>query len=140
MRNVEVFDSCFEAYKRIWQTNGNVRSINPERVPGGGSSPQYLPGASDYLADFALSGLRALEGYPALVFVRHYVGMEDLELVRKAFAVSLQTFDAWCEQIRKRAGGAFRRGGLWPRKRYFRIHGASATARFLAEVDRNAEG
>jgi hypothetical protein len=140
MRNEQIFDSCFDAYQRIWRTNGRARSINPERLGDGGSSPQSLPRASDYLADFALLGRRALDhhelsGYLARLFVRHYLRLEDGEAVRKSFVVSPQTFDAWRDLIRKRVGGAFRRGGLWPRQRYFRIHGESAMRRFLAEVE-----
>jgi hypothetical protein len=141
MRNEQIFDSCFEAYRRIRKTRGYARSINPERAGGGGSAPQCLPRASDYLADFAVLGIRALHegGYLGLLFSWHYLNLKDGEVVRKMFVVSPQTFDAWRDQVRKRVGGAFRRAGLWPRKHYFRTHGASATARFLAEIEANAE-
>ena len=144
MRNEQIFDSCFDAYKRIRQTSGNARSINPERPTGGGTSPDFLPRASDYLADFAMLGRRALHqhelsGYLERFFLRCYVHLEDVEAVRKTFAVSPQTLDAWRDQIHRRVGGAFRRGGLWPRKHYFRTSSRSAAARLLAEVAANAE-
>lgn len=132
--NITVFDSSFELYKRLRVMQGNWPALDPSHRASGGSRADYMPRANDFLGDFATVGARALLGRQLLMFVLLYVNVFEPEAVRTALGVNPDTFADWQDAIRTRAGKAFRKAGLWPQKRYFRVHSDSMAAHLAAGV------
>lgn len=124
MRNrVQVFDSCLGTYRDSLSKFHRIRTINPAAPRGARRS--CLPGSRDFVADFAIVGREALASRESagqlfeIFFVRG-AGL-DRERAIHLLRISGPTFDSLDREVREVVGGAFRRIGLWPRKRYFQI-------------------
>ncbi|HUU14684.1 MAG TPA: hypothetical protein VM182_13405 [Terriglobia bacterium] len=135
MRNADVFEACLEAYRRYMAVVGSVTgrsrltSAPRERSPWRGR-----PREADFIADFALVARAALfkewlaagqmrrSKGPVRVFNLYYVKRQghDYEEARAELRCSPMAFEGWDRHVRRVAGGAFRRAGLWPLRQYFR--------------------
>ncbi len=86
--------------------------------------PNVRPRLSEYIADFALAGERAL-GAPRyasrlVMFRLYYLGGAEYHAARARLGISEMTWANWADEIRDRVGRELLRAGLFPPGKYFR--------------------
>lgn len=125
MRPQDAFDICHERFveARVLLDH-KITAINPAACAK--SSPKAaLPKVAEYVSDFQIMGLRALEAKKNwrkrevlfLVYFCHLVPYKDAIRVLK---MKPGTFDWWSIEIKKTVGQAFLTKKLFPPYRYFR--------------------
>jgi len=86
--------------------------------------PDLRPHLSEYVADFALAGQRALAS-PSLssrlvMFRVFYVGGIEYHAARGRLGICERTWSNWADEIRGRVGTELLRRGMFPPRDYFR--------------------
>jgi hypothetical protein len=124
------FDVCLEVYRAARELLAQkITIVHPE------SSSQYIwrpdrrPRLNEFIADFALAGERALthrvhkrdpgSASRLILFRMFYLGNGDYERVRQTIGISPDTWSAWSEEIRRRAGRELLKRAIFPPSRYF---------------------
>ena len=86
--------------------------------------PDLRPRLTEYVADFALAGQKAL-GAPALasrmiLFRVFYLGKADLHAARAHLGISELTWEQWSDDVRLRVGREILYRRIFPPRDYFR--------------------
>lgn len=118
-----VFDDCWARYRNLMRGEVAVRTLRLTKPVGGDITPSGgLPGR-EFCADFMRIGSRALSrpGWePRLrLFHSYYVGLRKYDEVRRALGASRGTMSWWMTEVKRVAGDAMLRAGLWPVHEYF---------------------
>ncbi len=116
---------CHEVYVHARQVlEQKLATVNPELSSKYLWRPDVRPKLSEYVADFALAGERALASPRVssrlILFRVYYLGRAPYEKARKHLGISELTWSQWAEEIRDRVGRELLRSGLYPPGRYFR--------------------
>ena len=135
MRPKDAFDICHEVYVHARQVlDEKLTTVNTEFVADGLWRPDTKPKLSEYVADFALAGERALGGTTRrgargaekllasrlILFRVYYLGGAPYEKARRHLGISELTWSQWTEEIRERVGRELLRAGLYPPGKYFK--------------------
>jgi len=153
MRPKDAFDVCHEVYVHARQVlDEKLATVNTEFVADGHWRPDTKPRLSEYVADFALAGERALgettrpmraspirarrgakgagklranpiRASRLVLFRVYYLGGAPYEKARRHLGISELTWSQWTEEIRERVGRELLRAGLYPPGRYFKVMG-----------------
>lgn len=129
MKPTEIFDACYGQYRSLREWLGRkTRAIDPKRPANGYSWRPERARAAEYIADFERVAEQALrkpewKGRRKLFHV-HFLRGVEYRRARALVGVSEGTFDYWYKEVKKIAGKAFARAGIFPPARYFRDRSA----------------
>jgi hypothetical protein len=118
------FDVAWEVYQAIRGDQNGMAIMDPTKVPSDGAwRPDAGPRASEYIADFSLCCVRALEGpewASRFILCRlYYLGLAPYENARHFLGLREDIWVNWTEQIRERVGKEVLHRGLFPVRQYF---------------------
>jgi hypothetical protein len=131
MKSSDIFDTCFARYRtlREWlkDAEGSARAFDLEAPSDGYIWRPDRARACEYVADFERIARQALarpewKGRRKLFNV-YFVRGADYRRALGLVGVSESTFDYWYREVKRVAGAAFSRAGLFPPGRYFRVRG-----------------
>lgn len=124
MRPQEIFGICHGHYRSAKrQLGAGHAALDPNQPAGYQWRPERVR-AAEYIADFELTGRRALarpswEGRRRL-FEIYFVRMVPYRRAIVLVGVATGTFDWWTQQVKQTVGRALDRAGLFPPAAYFR--------------------
>src|SRR6266849_4824672 len=134
------FDICHEVYRAAREVLDNkIATLNMESSGKYVWHPDRLPQLTEYVADFARAGERALEGRgirtaallrvcPSQTPLRasrmamfrvFYLGGAEYHAARRYMGISELTWADWAEEIRTRVGRELLRARMFPPSKYF---------------------
>jgi hypothetical protein len=143
------FDICHEVYRSAREVLDNkIATLNLESSGKYVWHPDRLPRLTEYVADFARAGERALEGRggrkgvllranPSQTSLRtspsqnplrasrmamfrvFYLGGAEYQAARRYMGISELTWADWAEEIRMRVGRELLRARMFPPSKYF---------------------
>jgi hypothetical protein len=126
------FDVCHDVYRAAREVmNSKIPTLNLESSGKYMWHPDREAHLTEYVADFARAGERALDGQGTLnpstghrasllaMFRMYYLGGAEYQAARRHLGISELTWADWAEEIRTRVGRELARSGVFPPSRYF---------------------
>ena len=119
------FEVCHELYEHFQIVLENrVSTIRLDEHPKDLWHPDRLPKVSEYVADFALVGRRALSRpmWKRRLKLFEVYFLQGMPYKRAIALVGVPegTFNWWVDEIKRHVGRELKRAGLFPPRRYFR--------------------
>jgi len=121
------FDVCWDVYRsarEVLETKRGLAALNQKDVGKFLWRPDIRPRLSEWVADFALAGQKALDAPDwasrMVLFRLYYLGLAPYENARHFLGLSENSWVQWTEEIRKRCGKELLQRGMFPPRRYFR--------------------
>jgi hypothetical protein len=133
MKPEVAFDVCHDVYLVAREAlDGDLAASNLSSQAEYLWRPDIRPRLTEYVADFALAGRKALSA-PSLasraaLFSVYYVGCGEIHSARKYLGIGEITWAQWVDDIRTRVGGELLRRGMCPPRDYFRKMSAKRRA------------
>ncbi len=125
MKPTFAFDVCHELYRAAREVlDGDLGASDLSSHTKYLWRPDLRPRLSEYVADFALAGQKAL-GAPELasrmiLFRVFYLGNTDLHAARAHLGISELTWEQWSEDVRNRVGLEILHRRIFPPRDYFK--------------------
>ncbi len=120
------FDVAWEVYRgarEVLETKRGVSALDPNDCGKFLWRPEVRPRLTEWVADFALAGKRALEGPQwasrMVLFNVYYLGLAPYENARHFLGIGEISWVQWTEQIRSRVGKEILDRGMFPPRKYF---------------------
>src|SRR5580704_4243643 len=125
------FDVCHDVYRAAREViDTKIPTLNLESSGKYTWHPDRLPRLTEYLADFARAGERALGARACstgslrasrmAMFRVYYLGGAEYHSARRHLGISELTWADWADEIRGRVGRELARAGVFPPSKYFR--------------------
>lgn len=145
MKPAFAFDVCHELYRMAREVlDGDLRSTDLAKHEKYLWRPGLRPRLSEYVADFALAGKRALAA-PHLasrmvLFRVHYLGRAELHAARAHLGIGELTWEQWSDEVKARVGRELLRRRMFPPRDYFRdVTGPRAEPKSVREPQPRAK-
>ena len=121
------FDVCWDVYCRACEVLESKRNISARDWKDTDKflwRPDIRPKISEWIADFTLAGLTALDGPEwasrLVMFRLYYLGLTPYDRARHFLGLSEHNWVNWSEQIRRRCGKELLQRRMFPPRKYFR--------------------
>ena len=122
------FDVCWEVYRNVREVletkRGSVAARDWKNSDKFLWRPDIRPKLNEWVADFTLAGLAALDGPEwasrMVMFRLYYLGLAPYDRARHFLGLSEHSWVNWSEEIRRRCGKEMLHRRMFPPRKYFR--------------------